>query len=275
LRRFGPIPFAQAEAVVDEIGKNRRMYAEFEQRAKALRSREARVREIACVGAPRTLLCVELGQAEQPAIMISAGVHGDEPAGPAALLAMLEDDALDTRFAYRIYPCTNPTGMDAGTRASIDGVDVNRTFGRGGGSPEAKAAIMSNRDRKFELAIDLHEDCDAVGFYCYEYGVGHVGKIVVAAVAAAGFPIQTVESYDLGLALPAGAVAYEHGVIRPDPHVEGELLGGLSYALLLARNAAARVLTFETPSKFPWEARLDMHRVAVCAAVGALSQGFG
>jgi len=251
-------------------------YKEFENRVKALRERGARVREIACVGAPRTLLCVELGETAAPAIALAAGVHGDEPAGPWALLAMLEEDALDPRFAYRIYPCTNPTGYDAGTRASVDGDDVNRTFGRGGRSPEARAIVTANRDRKFELSLDLHEDRDAIGFYCYDYTAGRIGDAVAAAMRAAGHPLQRFEGgYDLGFALPAETVTYAEGIVRADPVAEAESLGALTYTLALARNAAKRALTLETPTSAPWETRLAMHRIATATAIAALSQPSG
>ncbi|MDQ6827169.1 MAG: hypothetical protein M3Z14_08235, partial [Candidatus Eremiobacteraeota bacterium] len=67
---------------------------------------------MACVGAARTLLLAELGDARSPAVSISAGVHGDEPAPPWALLNIVASGMLDPRFAYRIWPCTNPTGYD-------------------------------------------------------------------------------------------------------------------------------------------------------------------
>ena len=52
-------------------------YHDLETRVKALRSTHgARVREIACVNAPRTLLCVEWGDAAADTIALSAGVHG-------------------------------------------------------------------------------------------------------------------------------------------------------------------------------------------------------
>jgi len=242
-------------------------------RWKALRGGpgDLRVREVACVGAARTLLCVELGDSALPTVTLSAGIHGDEPAGPWALLELVESDALDPRCAYRVWPCTNPTGFDARTRASVDSVDLNRTFGRGGSSPEAKAVVMSNRDRKFELAMDLHEDDDADGFYCYEYGVGDLATAAVAAVRAGDFPIQPLGSgFDLGWAPEPGTIVFAPGIARPDPHAEGEALGGLSYALLLARGAAGRVLTFETPSRLPWESRVAMHRTAVAGAVADL-----
>ncbi len=251
-------------------------YKEFETRLKTLRQRGARVREIACVGAPRTLLCVELGEPGAPTIALAAGIHGDEPAGPAALLAMLEADALDPHFAYRIYPCTNPTGYAAGTRADADGVDVNRTFGRGGQSPEARAIVTANRDRKFALSLDLHEDRDANGFYCYDYTPDGLGERVVAAVEAAGYAVQALdEGYDLGFVLPAGTATFARGVVRPDPTAEAAALGALTYTLALARNAAPRALTFETPSQAPWETRLAMHRTAVTTAIAALSQASG
>lgn len=228
-------------------------YRHFARRWKALRSDRVTVREVACVGAPRTLLCVELGDSRLPSIALSAGVHGDEPAGPWTLLDLIEGGELEERFAYRIWPCTNPSGFEAGTRESADGVDVNRTFGRGGQSPEARAVVTANRDRKFVLSLDLHEDCDAEGFYCYEYGGGNVGFDALAAVDAAGYPIDPQRR------------------LTPDHLAEAAMLGGLSYSLAIVRHAARHALTFETPSRAQWESRIAMHRTAVRAAISALS----
>ena len=232
--------------------QNTLTYQELQARWKALRSHGLRVREVACVGAPRTLLCVEYGEVELPAVHLSAGVHGDEPAGVLALLELAETGALDPRFAYRLWPCTNPTGYDAGTRESTNGIDINRTFGRGGGSPEAKAIVTSNRDRKFALAIDLHEDDGASGFYAYAYGGGEYGAHAVDAARREGYPIDA------------------RGCVRPDPEIEAEAIGGLSLSLLLRRGAAESVLTFETPSAEPLAKRIAMHRTGVRAALRVL-----
>ncbi len=251
-------------------------YRELEARWKSLRrSRDdVAVREVACVNAPRTMLCVEIGNPALPCIALSAGVHGDEPAGPAALLRLAQTDALDRRYAYRIWPCTNPSGYDARTRESVDGLDVNRTFGRGGESPEARAIVTSNRNRKFALSIDLHEDSDAAGFYCYEYGGAELGAAVVAALDRAGLPVEPLVALDLGSPLALHVMTFQRGRITADPRAEGALAGGLSYSLLLARGAAARVLTHETPGAHAWDTRLSMHEIAVKAAIDALSQGF-
>lgn len=249
-------------------------YQELESRMKALRaSREARVREVACIGAPRTLLCVEIGDVSRPTIALAAGIHGDEPAGPWALLDLLETGALDQSYAYRIWPCTNPSGYAAGTRASADGLDVNRTFGRGGSSPEARSIVMSNRDRKFVLSIDLHEDCDSLGFYCYDYTGGAFGAAIRNALDERALPVEEMHAgYDLGYALPEGA-RFERGMVLVDPAAEARTLGAFTYTLLLARRAAARTLTLETPSQAPWAVRLAMHRAAVLAAIDALPKG--
>jgi len=215
-------------------------YREVAERWKRMRAtHDLRVREVACVGAPRTLLCAEFGDTHKPLVLLTAGVHGDEPAGPLALLDLVSNDALDPAFAYRIWPCTNPTGYEAGTRESTDGLDVNRTFGRGGSSPEAKAIVTANRDLKFVLSIDLHEDDEADGFYAYEYGFD-------SPVFATG--------------------------VRPDPQTEAEALGGLSLTLLLIRNATPRALTLETPSRDALEARVALHVDAVAEALRRLSR---
>ena len=117
------------------------------------------VREVACVGAPRTLLCVEVGPETAPLVTVATGLHGGEHYGPQSLLELVERGLLDGRNRYRLWPCANPTGYDARTRENAEGTDIRRTFGRGGTSPEAKAIVMANRDLKFTLAIELHPPC--------------------------------------------------------------------------------------------------------------------
>lgn len=245
-------------------------YDDLQARWKELRTRrDIAVREVACIGAPRTLLCADFGDAHAATVALASGVHGDEPAAPWALLALVEHRDLDERYAYRIWPCTNPSGYRKGTRENREGVDVNRSFGRGGQTPESRAIVTANRDRKFALSIDLHEDCDAQGFYCYEYGEGDVARGVIAAVENAGYPIQDLEQCDLGA--PLNDLVLEAGVVRPPAALEIEAIGGMSYTLSVVRHATRRALTFETPRRLPWDDRIAIHRIAVKAAIGALA----
>ena len=231
------------------------------------------VREVACVGAERTLLVADLVNATgAPTVALAAGVHGDEPVGPWALLSIVRDGLLDRGFNYRCWPCNNPSGYALGTRANAEGDDINRSFSRGGTTPEARAILTANRDRTFALTMDLHEDFEADGFYCYEPVIDETapyGAHVVRAVEDAGLPLQELrDDFDLGY--PQEAVhlrGLERGRVLPNTAAEMAYFDGWPYSLALLRRAARRSLTFETPRKRAWETRLAMHRVAVVTAL--------
>jgi hypothetical protein len=253
-------------------------YAQLVSAWKALRGRGVRVREIACVGAPRTLLVAELGDSAAPTVALSAGAHGDEPAAPWALLALVRDGLLDDRFAYRIWPCVNPSGYAAGTRANAEGHDVNRSFSRGGTTPEARAVFTANRDRRFVLAIDLHEDFEADGCYVYEplrpgFAAEYAPRIV-RALDDAGLPVQALESgFDLGAPPgfdPAEMYRLDRGTVLVDYEAEMAAFEGLPSSLALMYRGTPAALTFETPRPRPWDERIAAHRVAVTTALAAL-----
>lgn len=246
-------------------------YRELVARWESLDADSVRLQRILCAPSDRMLLCADIGDLRLPRVAIAAGVHGDEPAGPWALLHLVERDELRPEFSYRIWPCTNPSGFIRQTRQNADGTDVNRTFGGAGTSPEAAAIVAANSGLTFVLSIDLHEDCDARGFYCYEYGGGELGQRVVGTLAAKGFPIDPLEAtFDLAGPLDDAEYAREPGRIVADAAQEALALGGLSYSLALARGGVRRVLTFETPSGAAWETRLAIHAAAVSCAIDAL-----
>jgi murein peptide amidase A len=247
-----------------------REYPDLERSFRALeRSIGLRVRDVACAGAPIALACGELGRSGMPQVAIAAGVHGDEPAAPWAVISALEAGLLDARFAYRIWPCTNPSGYVAGTRSNGESVDVNRSFSDAGSTPESRAIIGANRERRFVLSIDVHEDCDAEGFYCYVAGpqAAELGGTISHAVTEAGFHLQDFAGFDFGE--PAGTNPHRRcadGVVIMDAH-EARYFDGLSYNLYMAERTADHVVTLETPRERPWDERIAMHRIAIVAAL--------
>ncbi|GAC1498272.1 MAG: hypothetical protein NVS1B14_01230 [Vulcanimicrobiaceae bacterium] len=247
-------------------------YAELQRRWKALRPGDVAVREVACVGAPRTLLAAEIGDQRLPCVAIAAGVHGDEPAAVWALLSIVEDGLLDARLSYRLGPCTNPTGLVAGTRANGDGKDVNRSFSRGGTSPEARAVVTANRDRRFILSLDLHEDPEAAGFYCYEEcGQLEIGPRIIAALDDAGLAVQDLQG-DFDLGYPACSEhlrRLERGRVITDYGAEAKVFAGLPYNVYMRRSAQA-VMTLESAGTHAPGRRVAMHRIAVVTAIAAL-----
>ena len=230
------------------------------------------VREVACVGAPRTLLAAEIVRPGAPVVSISAGVHGDEPAASWALLSIVRDGLLDDAFGYRLWPCTNPSGYALGTRPNAEGDDVNRSYSRGGTTPEARAIVTANRDRRFVLTLDLHEDYEAEGFYCYEPvvdGTAPLGAAIVAAIDDAGLPVQALDAaFDLGYPTEAEHLrGLERGRVLPDVEAETRYFTGLPFSLYALKRTTRRAMTMESARTLAWDARVATHRVAVTAAL--------
>jgi hypothetical protein len=230
------------------------------------------------VGASRTLLIAEIpADPGAGVVALSAGVHGDEPAAPWALLSLVRDGLLDRRFGYRIWPCTNPSGYERGTRENAEGADINRSFGRGGSTPEARAIVTANRDRTFVAALDLHEDFEADGFYAYE-PVTAAGEILaremVRAMDEHAFAVQALadeDGFDLGYPPEARHLrTLERGAVFPDPDAERAFFSGTPYSLYMLRRAAKRVATLESPRRLAWNERIALLRTAVVAAVDVL-----
>ncbi len=94
-------------------------------------------------------------------VLISAGIHGDEPAGVYAALAFLSEvqREFDHSFQFVVFPCVNPSGFDADTLETGSGANLNRLFGISSPQPEVRAVEdwLDRRRVRFYLAFDLHE----------------------------------------------------------------------------------------------------------------------
>jgi len=195
--------------------------------------------------------------------------------GPWSVLSIVRDGLLDPDFSYRIWLCTNPSGYAAGMRLNADGDDVNRSFSGDGTTPESRAIVAANHDRRFVLALDLHEDFEAEGFYCYEPVIDErapYGSRILGDLTSAGFPLQALDHlYDLGYPADpqraAGMRALEPGRVLVNPGAEIRHFSGLPLSLYLLKANARRYVTFETPRTRPWDERVAMHRIAVVAAL--------
>jgi len=58
-------------------------------------------------------------------IYISAGIHGDEPAGPLAVRQLLQENAWPADVNLWLLPCLNPTGFRLHRRENAEGLDLN------------------------------------------------------------------------------------------------------------------------------------------------------
>ena len=177
-----------------------------------------------------------------PAIYLSAGIHGDEPAGPMAVTRLLEDQPRWMRgFSWTIFPCLNPWGYERDSRRNARRLDLNRLW-RENREPEIRAVRKLIHGRRFELAFLMHEDYDAKGFYLYELAPERApfGEKIVRAVRS----IMVVETRR---AIENRRVTAP-GLIRRGPSHRPEGRRRWPEAFYLIDRHAAHLFTSETPS---------------------------
>lgn len=185
----------------------------------------------------------------RPRIYLSAGVHGDEPAPPLALLEMLEEGFFDQRANWFICPLLNPSGFLLGTRENAAGIDLNRDY-RHLASAEVSAHVgWLQRQPNFDRAICLHEDWESTGFYLYELnptGRPSFAESIISRVET----VCTIEA----AAIIDGRESVARGIIRPagDP-----LLRELwPEAIYLRAHHTNLTYTLESPSAFSLAQRI-------------------
>lgn len=195
---------------------------------------------------------------------LSAGMHGDEPAGPLAALELLRSGAFDDA-PWALCPALNPTGLAAGTRGNSDGIDLNRDYlVRRSSEVRAHAAWLEERECP-TLFLSLHEDWETRGFYFYEINLGPDRPARAAAIFSAVSPWLPREA----------AVRIDDHDIREEGWIyhaaEADLPDLWPEAIFLAKRGCPLSFTFETPSSASLADRVSAHIAAVRAAVGSLA----
>ena len=196
----------------------------------------------------------------RPRIYLSAGIHGDEPAPPLALLAMLEAGVFDARAGWFLCPLLNPAGFTLVTRENAGGIDLNRDYKDLRSAEIAAHAAWLRRQPNFDLTLCLHEDWESKGFYLYELnppGRPSLAGPMIAAVEPL-CPIDSAAEID-------GRSVAAPGIIRPvsDPLMRDNW----PEAIYLRAHHTTLSYTLETPSVFPLAQRIAAHRAAVEAAL--------
>jgi len=181
----------------------------------------------------------------QPAIKfyLSAGIHGDEPAGPLAVLRLLRENRWPTSAEMFIVPCLNPGGFLANRRENPQGLDLNRDY-RHLQSTEVRAHVAwLERQPTFDCCFCLHEDWESHGFYLYELNPDNVPSLAEPVIKHVA-PLCPIDQSELIDGRPAHG-----GIIRPslDPGLRLQW----PEALWLITHKTRRSYTFEAPSDFP------------------------
>ncbi|SPE62372.1 conserved hypothetical protein [Verrucomicrobia bacterium] len=194
-------------------------------------------------------------------IYISAGIHGDEPAGPLAVRQLLQEDRWPEATALWICPCLNPVGFSLNRRENSQGADLNRQYLMPT-APETMAHIQwLQRQPPFDLCLCLHEDWEAHGFYLYELNPDHRPSFAENMVTCVE-PVCPIDHSDIIEGRPA-----RDGIIRPtlEPHSRPRW----PEAFFLITHKTRLSYTLEAPSDFPLPVRV----AALVAAVRAALEG--
>lgn len=193
-----------------------------------------------------------------PRIYLSAGIHGDEPAGPLALLRLLKENLWPANAELFLVPCLNPSGFDLNRRENSQGLDLNRDY-LDAQSDEIRAHIAwLKMQPAFDLCLCLHEDWESHGFYVYELNPDNKPSIAETMVkrVAEVCPIDLSETIEGRPAM--------RGIIRPsiDPAIRLKW----PEAFWLLTNKTRLSYTLEAPSDFPLSTRVDALVTAVNAS---------
>jgi hypothetical protein len=209
------------------------------------------------LGRPAYSRCA--GQIGADRIYISAGMHGDEPAGLPAALRLLEDNLWPDADLW-LLPCLNPTGLRASTRGNADGVDVNRDY-RHFRTAEARGHVeWLQRQPDFSLSLLLHEDWESHGFYTYELNWKNRPTLAPAMIAA----VRKWCPIDESLVIDGREVS-EPGIIRPK--IAPEDRPEWPEAVWLGVHKGPFSYTLEAPSDWPLSVRTGALVIAVRAAL--------
>ncbi len=196
----------------------------------------------------------------QPHIYLSAGIHGDEPAGPMAMLELLEEGFFDDRASWTLCPLLNPSGLEMATRENADGLDLNRDYFERGSAEISAHALWLEGQKAPDLFLSLHEDWESTGFYLYEINVHDRHS----------FALQVLDRVADILPIEPNAVVDDHEtrelgwIYHP---VEPDMPDHWPEAIFVAKHGCPLSFTLETPSSLDLRKRIDAHKVAVREAV--------
>jgi len=209
-----------------------------------------------------------IGDQKSRRVLISAGIHGDEPSGIEAILYFLKSGQYKSyldEWEITILPCINPYGYENNTRENHNGKDLNRLFKDQLPPLEVQLAKSTIKSSYFDISIELHEDSDSNGYYLFQKSNEpnglKVGLKIIEAVKEI-IPINLDDTIDN---MPS-----ENGVIHKIKDIdEMELWPMACYSLAMK---TGHCLTLETPTKLSMSVRIKAHLQAIDQALKTIAQ---
>lgn len=204
-----------------------------------------------------------------PRFYLSAGIHGDEVAGPLAVLEMLREPGFFSAVDATLFPILNPEGLARITRGNYAGVDLNRDY-RGPRSTEIRGhlAVLPSLGR-YNAAMMLHEDYEGTGAYLYELNDGPCPDLGQRVIRALGRHVPIDERPVIEEVEAVGGIIQRADLIRKHGPIEGR--PDWPEAIYLSMNHTRVSYTTETPMLQPLEKRVAAQVEAVRTVIAALA----
>ena len=213
-----------------------------------------------CSGAPYALppkgtTEPETVPAPKKNIVVTTGVHGNEPSG-----YYIKDKL--TELGFTTYGPCNPWGIENNNRHLEDGRDLNRMFGRTD-CPEAEKIKEWLGENNPDFLLDLHEDPDGSAPYLIQNGPDDdIGRRIVDALK---------DEYDFDPAPKFMMVTGEDGLLKPELNVLRLMALAKIYGLAYYARATfdCTAIVVECPGSWDVEKRKAYH-LAVCTTAHKL-----
>jgi protein MpaA len=199
-------------------------------------------------------------------VYLSAGIHGDEPAGPLAALRLLDENRWPENLDVSFCPCLNPLGFARNCRENAKGIDLNREYLKPVAEEIAAHIAWLQRHPGFDLCLLLHEDWESHGFYVYEQNPDHhpsLAEPMVDAIAR----VCPIDRSDVIEGRPA-----QGGIIRPSLDLKTRPQWPEAFFLISYKTRLS--YTMEAPSDFALGTRVDALVTGVNAALSAFTENF-
>ncbi len=113
------------------------------------------------------LLTLKKNPGARKSVSFSAGIHGDEPAGPEAVIKFVKEFEVPDDIFVMIFPVVNPYGFNRHARTNALRQDINRRFCDKLLAGEAKIVYDLLIANPVSLFCSLHEWSGSNGFYMY------------------------------------------------------------------------------------------------------------
>lgn len=197
-------------------------------------------------------------------LYLSAGIHGDEPAGPLAVRQLLRENRWPANLEIWLCPCLNPTGFANNRRENQHGQDLNRQYLHLEAAETRAHVDWLKTAPIFDVTLCLHEDWESNGFYLYELNPDarptHADDIIRK--------VTEVCPIDLSPEIEGRPAA--GGVIRPSLDVQTRPQWPEAFWLLNYKTRHS--YTLESPSDFALDVRIHALANAVNVVANALGK---